>query len=45
MTEEKKESLFLVSITGRNINFEVPINSLDDFRNLDDILKKLKKKI
>jgi len=45
MEEEKRESLFLVSITGRNINFEVPINSLDDFKNLDDILKTLKKKL
>jgi len=43
--EEKKESLFVVSIVGKGINFEVPINSLDDFKNLDDILKKLKKKL
>jgi hypothetical protein len=45
MEEEKRESLFLVSITGRNINFEVPINSISDFKNLDDILKTLKKKL
>jgi hypothetical protein len=43
--EGKKESLFVVSIKGKNIHFEVPINELDDFKNLDDILKTLKKKI
>jgi hypothetical protein len=45
MEEEKREGLFLISITGKNINFEVPINSLDDFKNLDNILKTLKKKL
>lgn len=45
MEEEKRESLFLVSIIGKNINFEVPINSLGDFKNLDDILKTLKKRL
>jgi hypothetical protein len=45
MEEEKGESLFLVSITGKNIHFEVPINSLNDFKNLDDILKTIKKKL
>jgi len=43
--EEKKESLFIVSILGKGIHFEVPVNSLDDFKNLDDILKKLKKRL
>lgn len=45
MEEEKKESLFLVSITGKNIHFEVPVNSLGDFENMDNILKTLKKKL
>jgi len=43
--QEKRESLFLVSITGRNINFEVPVNSMNDFENLENILKTLKKKL
>ncbi len=43
--EEKKESIFTVSITGRNTNFEVPINSLADFGDLDNILKILKRKL
>ena len=41
----KKESKFLVSITGENTNFECPINSLADFEDLENILKTLKKKI
>jgi hypothetical protein len=45
MEEEKKESLFLVSITGKNIHFEVPVNSLSDFEDVENILKKLKKKL
>ena len=45
MEENKKECLFLVSITGNNIHFEVPVNSLGDFENLDDILRRLKKKL
>ncbi|VVB83397.1 Uncharacterised protein [uncultured archaeon] len=45
MTEEKKESLFLVSITGKNIHFEVPVNSIGDFENIDNILRTLKKRL
>jgi hypothetical protein len=43
--EEKKESLFVVSIIGKGIHFEVPIKEMNDFKNLDDILKRLKKKL
>ncbi|VVB82668.1 Uncharacterised protein [uncultured archaeon] len=43
--EKKKESLFLVSITGKNTHFEVPINDMSDFENLDEILRILKKKL
>jgi hypothetical protein len=45
MEEEKRESLFLVSIIGRNINFEVPVNSMNDFENVENILRTLKKKL
>jgi hypothetical protein len=47
MTDDKqeKESKFVISIIGKNIHFEVPINSLNDFENLDEILKILKKKL
>jgi len=45
MEEEKRESLFVVSITGKNIHFEVPVNSISDFANLDDIFKTLRKKL
>lgn len=43
--EEKKDSKFIVSIIGNNIHFEVPINNLNDFENLDEILRILKKKL
>ena len=43
--ENKRDNIFTISITGSNANFEVPINSMDDFRNLDDILRILKKKL
>ncbi len=42
---EKRESKFVVSIIGKNIHFEVPIDSLNDFENLDEILRILKKKL
>jgi len=43
--ENKKESRYVVSITGKNTHFEVPINNMSDFENLDNILKILKKKL
>ncbi len=43
--ESKRESRFVVSITGKNTNFEVPINSLADFEDLEGILDILKKKL
>ncbi len=43
--ENKKESRYLVTITGKNTHFEVPINNPDDFENLENILKSIKKKI
>lgn len=43
--ESKKESRYLVMITGKNTHFEVPINDLGDFANLDEILRILKKKL
>ena len=45
MAEEKRESLFMVSITGKDIHFEVPVNSIDDFENIDNILRTLKKRL
>lgn len=43
--EKKKNSRYLVSITGENTHFECPIDSLDDFKNLNNILKTLKKRL
>jgi hypothetical protein len=45
MEKEKKRSVYLVSITGSNTNFEVPISSVNDFEDLENILKILKKKL
>ena len=45
MSDEKKENRYLVLITGKNTHFEVPINSMSDFNDLENILKILKKKI
>ncbi len=45
MEKEKRESRYLVSITGSNTNFEVPINSMEDFKDLEGILDILKKKL
>jgi hypothetical protein len=45
MEEKKKESKYLVSITGSNTNFEVPISTLADFEDLQGILDILKKKL
>jgi len=45
MEKEKRESRYLVSITGKNTNFEVPIDNISDFANLDEILKILKKRL
>ncbi len=46
MSEEKKrESIFVISITGKNTHFEVPINSMEDFERVDEILKVLKRKL
>ncbi len=43
--KEKRESRYMVSITGSNTNFEVPISSVEDFENLQGILEILKKKL
>lgn len=43
--DAKKTSVYLVSITGSNTNFEVPINSVADFEDLEGILDILKKKL
>jgi len=43
--KEKKKSIYTVSITGSNTNFEIPINSVEDFDSLDEILRILKKKL
>mgnify|MGYP001255331524 CR=1 FL=1 len=43
--KNKKESRYIVSITGKNTNFEVPINSIEDFERVDEILRVLKRKI
>ncbi len=45
MDKEDKKSRYVVSITGSNTNFEVPINNLSDFDDLEDILRILKKKL
>ena len=36
---EKKEARYLVKITGKGTNFEIPIEAVDDFENLEKILK------
>jgi hypothetical protein len=43
--KEKKISKYIVSITGSNTNFEVPISDMSDFENLEGILDILKKKL
>jgi len=45
MEKEKKESRYIISITGSNTNFEIPINSTADLENLQGILDILKKKL
>jgi len=45
MTDEKKESKYLVLITGKNTHFEIPIDNLKDFSDLQNILEILKKKL
>ena len=45
MEKEKRESRYVVSITGSNTNFEVPISDMADFENLQGILDILKKKM
>jgi hypothetical protein len=42
---EKKESKFVVLITGANTHFEIPVNNLRDFGDLQNILEILKKKL
>ena len=43
--KERKNSVYVVSITGSNTNFEVPISNLEDFRDLENILELLKRKL
>jgi hypothetical protein len=43
--KERKNSVYVVSITGSNTNFEVPISDVDDFEDLEGILDILKKKL
>ena len=43
--EEKKTSRYFITIIGSNTHFEVPINNLNDFEDLERILKILKKKL
>jgi hypothetical protein len=45
MSGEKKESRYLVLITGTNTHFEIPVNDLSDFNNLQGILEILKRKL
>ncbi len=43
--KERRKSVFTVSITGPNTNFEVPISDIKDFEDLQGILDILKKKL
>ncbi len=43
--EDKKIYRYLITITGSNTHFEVPINNLNDFEDLEKLLKILKKKL
>jgi len=43
--KEKRNSVYVVSITGNNTNFEVPISDMKDFDDLEGILEILKKKL
>jgi hypothetical protein len=43
--KEKRNSVYVVSITGSNTNFEVPISDAKDFEDLEGILEILKKKL
>ncbi|MDD5012513.1 MAG: hypothetical protein PHQ66_02620 [Candidatus Nanoarchaeia archaeon] len=45
MSEEKKENKYLVLITGRNTHFEIPVNNIKDFNDLQNILEILKRKL
>ncbi|OGJ12929.1 hypothetical protein A3K82_01545 [Candidatus Pacearchaeota archaeon RBG_19FT_COMBO_34_9] len=42
---ESKTNRYLITITGSHTHFEVPISNLDDFDDLEKILKILKKKL
>jgi hypothetical protein len=42
---EKKESKYLVLITGTNTHFEIPVDNMKDFNDLQNILEILKKKL
>ncbi len=43
--DNKKQNRYLVTITGNNTDFACPINTIDDFENLEDILRAIKKKV
>lgn len=43
--KEKRECVYVVSITGKNTNFEVPVSNMKDFEDLQGILDILKKKL
>jgi len=43
--KEKRNSVYIVSIKGNNTNFEVPISTMADFKDLEGILDILKKKL
>ncbi len=47
MTNEKeqKEDKYHILITGKNIHFEIPVNNLSDFNDLQNLLELLKKKL
>lgn len=45
MGDGKKESKYLVLITGKNTHFEIPINNMNDLADLQNILEILRKKL
>lgn len=42
---DEKENRYVILITGKNTHFEIPINNMKDFNDLQNILEILKRKL
>ena len=43
--KDNKKSKYIITITGSNTDFVFPINTISDFKNLEQVLKTIKKKL